>query len=189
MKIRLATPTDASALLAVYAQYIDTCITFEYALPSPDVFRLRIAEVLKTHPFYLAEDSSGAVGYAYAHPFQTRDAYQWGAELAIYLDRTVCARGLGTHLYSHLIGQLRRQGVRTVYGCVTTPNPASERLHLRLGFLPVGVFRNAGYKNGAWHDVTWFEKSIAPYDTPQPLVPCPNSPAEFELPVTQSEFL
>ena len=34
MHIRFADPGDAAACLAVYAQYIDTSITFETVLPS-----------------------------------------------------------------------------------------------------------------------------------------------------------
>lgn len=34
MKLRFAVPEDAKALLRIYAQYIDTNITFEYVLPS-----------------------------------------------------------------------------------------------------------------------------------------------------------
>lgn len=67
---------------------------------------------------------------------------------------------------------LRRQGVKTVYGVVTSPNPASEALHRALGFHVAARFHDAGWKDGAWHDVTWFEREIAPHDgAPQPLRP------------------
>ena len=42
MHIRLAVPADAPALLAIYAQYIETGITFEYQLPSREEFARRI---------------------------------------------------------------------------------------------------------------------------------------------------
>ena len=33
-------------------------------------------------------------------------------------------------------------------------------------------FHDAGWKDGAWHDVTWFEREIAPHDgAPKPLRP------------------
>ena len=67
---------------------------------------------------------------------------------------------------------LKLQGVRTVYGCVTIPNPGSERLHERMGFERIGAFHNTGYKNGKWLDVVWYEKQIAPYDVePKPVIP------------------
>ena len=36
MNLRFADEHDAAACLAIYAQYIDTSITFETALPSED---------------------------------------------------------------------------------------------------------------------------------------------------------
>ena len=45
--IRFATEEDAQALLAIYAYYIDTEITFEYELPTEAEFRKRIRTVLE----------------------------------------------------------------------------------------------------------------------------------------------
>ena len=42
MGIRFAAEADAPALLAIYAQYIETGITFEYELPSREEFARRI---------------------------------------------------------------------------------------------------------------------------------------------------
>ena len=41
------------------------------------------------------------------------------------------------------------------------PNEASLALHHRLGFEPVGTFRDAGYKTGAWHAVAFFQKMLS----------------------------
>lgn len=169
MELRLACPSDAPALLAIYRQYGDTPITFEYPLPSEAEFAARMAEICAVYPCLLALEDGSAAGYAYAHPFKERAAYQWGAELSVYLDRASTARGLGRRLYGALIELLRLQGVRTVYGCVTLPNTPSEHLHEAMGFRRAGVFRNAGYRLGAWRDVAWYEKEIAPYDAPTPL--------------------
>ena len=75
---------------------------------------------------------------------------------------------------------LRLQGVRTVYGLVSSPNPASEGLHRSLGFRLMGVQQKAGYKNGRWIDLLWFEKSIAPYDpAPAPMIPVGQLPDQL----------
>lgn len=167
--LRLAAPADAAALLEIYGQYIETPVTFEYCLPTQEEFAARIAEFGGTYPYLAAEEDGKAVGYAYAHRFAGRAAYQWGAELSVYLDRAHTGQGLGRRIYGALMELLRLQGVRTVYGCVTLPNEKSERLHEAMGFRRAGVFRNAGYRCGAWRGVAWFEKEIAPYDVPGPL--------------------
>ena len=94
------------------------------------------------------------------------------AELSIYIAKAYAGHGLGRLLYEALMELLRRQGVKTVYGVVTSPNPPSEALHQAMGFHVAARFHDAGWKDGAWHDVTWFEREIAPHDgAPQPLRP------------------
>lgn len=172
MEIRIATEDDAAEALAVYSRYIGTPITFEYELPSVGEFARRIRSTLAEYPYLVYTEEERVRGYAYAHRLAEREAYRWGAELSVYLDSGVTSRGIGRVLYGVLIGLLKQQGVRTVYGCVTTPNPRSERLHEKLGFRRIGTLRRAGFKCGAWHDVTWFEKEIAAYDVPPPeLIP------------------
>ena len=175
MTVRFATPEDSGALLAIYAQYIHTPITFECELPSEGEFTQRVAEICRGYPYLVAEEEGRIVGYAYAHTLRERIAYQWTAELSIYLDQSARGRGIGKALYQRLLALLALQGVRTVYGCVTAPNPASEALHGGLGFRLCGTFHKSGYKSGQWWDVLWLEKDIGDHQTaPQPLVPFPQ---------------
>lgn len=184
MKLRFASPEDVPALLAIYEHYISTVITFEYALPSQEEFARRVSSVSKEYPYLAAEENGVLLGYAYAHRIAERAAYGWGAELSIYLHLDAAGRGLGKRLYSSLIELLRLQGVRTVYGLVASPNPASEGLHRSLGFRLMGIQRRAGYKNGRWVDLLWFEKPIASYDAdPAPLLPVGQLPEEAVLAV------
>ena len=164
--IRDARLSDAEAILSVYGEYIDTPITFEYALPSVSEFRSRIQAVSDEYPYLVWEEDGRILGYAYAHRFREREAYQWGAELSVYIDRSAHSKGIGRALYTELIYRLRAQGLKTVYGCITLPNEKSTRLHEALGFSAAGVLHNAGFKNEDWHDVIWYEKAIAPYDNP-----------------------
>lgn len=172
MSIRFATADDAASLLAIYAQYIDTAITFECTLPSEEEFAHRILEISSEYPYLVSEEDGRIVGYAYAHRLKEREAYQWDAELSVYLDRSFTSKGLGKRLYGLVIDILKLQGIKTVYGVVVVPNEKSERLHESLGFSRIGVYHNTGYKCGKWHDVVWYDKQIAPYDDePEPIVP------------------
>ena len=172
MQLRFAVPSDAGALLRIYDEYINTSITFEYALPSEAEFAARIADISAEYPYLALFDGDVPAAYAYAHRAQERAAYVWNAELSIYIAKAYTGHGLGRLLYEALMELLRRQGVKTVYGVVTSPNPPSEALHQAMGFHVAARFRDAGWKNGEWHDVTWFEREIAPHDgAPQPLRP------------------
>lgn len=170
--IRTAVPADAEALLSVYAQYIDTPITFEYELPTVAEFRRRILATLEGYPYLVWEEDGLLLGYAYAHLYREREAYCWGAELSVYVDKNTHSRGVGKALYAELIRLLTAQGVKTAYGCVTLPNEKSAALHRSLGFTEAGVLHNAGYKNGKWRDVIWYEKQLAPYED-EPVPPRP----------------
>lgn len=168
MKLRMAAPEDAPALLGIYGAYLPTNITFEYELPSVEEFRRRIAGTLECYPYLVAEDGETGrpLGYAYAHRLAERAAYGWSAELSIYLSPDAAGRGIGRRFYQVLMELLRLQGVKTVYGLVASPNPASEALHRSMGFRLAGVEKRVGYKNGGWVDLLIFERPIAPYDHP-----------------------
>lgn len=179
MNIRFARPEDSKKIREIYAHYIETPITFECVLPSEREFDRRITQVSDFYPYLVSEGATGIVGYAYAHRHMRREAYQWNAELSIYLEPGHTSQGLGKRMYGMLIDILRLQGVRTVYGGVTTPNEKSELLHAALGFQVVGTYHKAGFKAGKWHDVTWFEKPIAEYgEHPQPIVSINDLPQE-----------
>lgn len=179
MKVRFANEEDAAALLELYAQYIDTPITFEYALPSVDEFASRIREITAVYPYLVCEESDRIIGYAYAHRQRERAAYGWNAELTVYLDRDWVSEGIGTMLYSMVMEILVLQKVKTAYAYVALPNRKSEGLHERLGFLRAGVERNAGYKCGSWHGLACFERALAPYDAdPAPVIPVGALPKE-----------
>ena len=65
-----------------------------------------------------------------------------------------------------------------MFACITLPNPASLRLHQFWGFTEAGLFRQAGYQCGCWHDVAWLQKSLAkPATPPKELIPITAIPA------------
>lgn len=152
---------DAARLLEVYAPYVtNTAVTFEYEVPTPEEFGARVRAISADYPYLVCEADGVVRGYAYAHRQMERAAYQWNAELSIYLAREARGAGLGTSLYGALLALLERMGVRNAYGGVTLPNAASQRLHEKLGFALSGVWRHSGYKLGAWRDVGWFERPL-----------------------------
>ena len=168
MIIRSATPDDAAEILDIYAPYVrDTAITFEYDVPSLDEFRQRIAGTLLKYPYLAAVYNGRIVGYAYAGPFKTRAAYDWAAELTIYLAPSAQGKGVGRMLYAALEEALRKMGILNLYACIGYPHIEDEYLtrnsaefHAHLGFEKVGEFHRCGFKFGRWYDMIWMEKLI-----------------------------
>ena len=94
--LRVGTPEDAAALLAVYTPYVtDTAITFEWQVPSLSEFQGRIHRTLEHYPYLAAVRGAELLGYAYTGPFVGRAAYAWGVETSIYLRRDCRHQGLG----------------------------------------------------------------------------------------------
>ena len=110
MQLRFAVPSDAGALLRIYDEYINTSITFEYALPGEAEFAARIADISAEYPYLALFDGGVPAAYAYAHRAQARAAYGWNAELSIYIAQAYAGHGLGRLLYEALMELLRRQG-------------------------------------------------------------------------------
>lgn len=181
ISIRVATPDDAEALLALYAPYVtDTAISFEYEVPSVEEFRARIVRTLKTYPYLIAEFRGVILGYAYTSAFVGRAAYAWSAETSIYIDKNCRHKGVGRAIYNKLEAISRLQGITNLYACIGVPETDddpyltrnSADFHAHLGYRLVGEFRRSGYKFDRWYHMIWMEKFIAEHPRqPQPLHP------------------
>jgi phosphinothricin acetyltransferase len=175
VRVRDADPArDGAACAAVYAPYVlGSAASFEEMPPSAAEMSARIARLQPTHPWLVAEDDGAVVGYAYASPHHPRAGYRWAADVAVYVDAAHHRTGVGRRLYEALLGRLRAQGFQIACAIIVLPNPGSVGLHESLGFEPVGVWRRIGWKNGAWHDVGWWQLDIGdrPAPPPEPLPP------------------
>ncbi len=162
-RLRLATEDDAAALLDIYRPYVlGTTYTFEYEVPSEADFRARIRATLPNFPWLAAEAEGRLQGYAYASRAFPRAAYGWDADLSIYLRPEAQGHGLGRALYTLLERMLALQGYQVVYAVVTGENAPSRRFHEALGYRRRAEFPNAGFKQGRWLAVDWYEKRLCP---------------------------
>ena len=185
LHIRTARLSDAPALRAIYAPYVEkTAITFEYTVPDVEEFAARMRATLRRYPYLVAERGGELVGYAYAGPFGTRAAYDWAVEMSIYLREDQRHQGTGRRLYAALEAVLHAQNVQNLYACIGYPDGADAHLGYRL----VGEFSRCGYKFGTWYSMVWMEKSIgARGESPAPVRPFPElSPAELDAILDQA---
>ena len=187
IRLRPVRPEDGAALLAIYAPYVEkTAITFEYDVPTVEEFCRRIEKIRKTYPYIVLEQGGQLLGYAYAGPFKERAAYDWAAEVTIYLGENCRGRGLGPVLYTVLEKLCAAQHILNLYACIGYPETPdkyltdnSARFHAHLGYRLVGEFRQCGYKFGRWYHMVWMEKLLGQHKTPmEPLIPFPDLPRE-----------
>lgn len=175
-KIRLAKESDAAELLAIYAPFVEnTVVSFEYEVPSVAEFAGRIASISAKYPYMVCECDGKIIGYAYAHEYGERAAYQWGAEASIYFAPKGQGKGLSNIIYQTLEQFLALQGVRNLYACVTAENKHSVEFHKLMGYSEIACFTCAGYKFDRWLDMLWLGKVIGSFDAaPTALVPFPQ---------------
>ncbi|WP_432496577.1 GNAT family N-acetyltransferase [Kineococcus gypseus] len=165
LSVRDATPDDAGACAALYAPYVrGTAVSFEEEPPDAAEVGRRIARAQQRHAWLVAEEAGAdgprVVAYAYAGPFAARPAYRWSCEVSVYAETGRRRTGAGRLLYGELLARLERRGYHAVLAGVTEPNPASTGLHVATGFERVGTYRRVGFKHGAWHDVTWWQRRL-----------------------------
>lgn len=167
--MRDATPEDAVACAAIYEPYVrGTTISFEEVPPTAAEMAARIASAQQGHAWLVLEDEGGRViGYAYGGPLGKRAAYRWSCEVSVYLDQERRGKGGGRALYELLLQRLEDRGYRQAMALVSLPNEASVRLHESMGFRPVGLHENVGYKHGKWLSVAYLQRALGPGVTQQ----------------------
>jgi len=175
MKIRLARPSDAPMIAAIYRPAVlETAISFELEPPDDDEMARRIERILQRTPWLVLDHAGTVLGYAYASPHRERAAYQWAVDVSAYVAAEARRCGVARALYTSLLAALPLQGFRRAYAGIALPNAASVGLHTAVGFTPVGVYHNVGFKLGRWHDVAWFERSLGGEDAPGVIRPLPT---------------
>lgn len=181
--IRLARKEDAKDIRRIYAPIVqETNCSFELTPPSEDDMRQRIVKTLDRMPWLSCEVDGRVCGYAYANPHRPRAAYQWSAEVSVYIDPDYRRRGIGRALYSSLFAVLRLQGYFNAFAGISLPNETGIHLHESLGFTLVGTYRAVAFKRGIWTDVSWWHLVLRePESSPQP-------PSQFAAAQMSSEW-
>ena len=130
-------------------------------------------------PLLLARDGDGKLlGYACAHRYHPREAYDWAVESTIYCAPDARGFGVGDTLYRALLDILDGMGYWHVYALVADPNPASERIHARLGFTCVGREPHTAYKFGWLGLSTWWLPLRRSNEKPEPTHPLTQEQVE-----------
>lgn len=156
--IRQATPADADAVCHIYNPYVlETIVSFEEAPVAAAEMAARIADLGRTHPWYVFEKAGVVIGYAYASPWRARSAYRDAVESTVYVESSLAGKGIGSMLYDALIPELRRRAFHCAIGGIALPNAACVGLHEKKGFTKVAHFREVGWKFQRRIDVGYWE--------------------------------
>jgi phosphinothricin acetyltransferase len=161
--IRRGREDDLAALTELYNHYVEhTPVTFDLAPFAVEARRPWLGGFAERgpHQLFVAEEDGRVLGWAGAHRFREKRAYDTTVETTIYLASGATGRGLGSALYERLFAALAGEDVHRAVAGITLPNDASVALHRRFGFREIGVFHEVGRKRGRYWDVLWLEKEL-----------------------------
>ena len=160
MSIRSINEKDIRQVLNIYNWYIEnTSYTLETERLNFAQFRNRIRDITAFYPWIVLEDNGIILGYAYLSSFNQRSAYQWSADLSLYLHHDSIHQGLGSMLYKEIEKRAIEQGFINLISIITSENPASLAFHKKHGFKECGFLDTVGYKKN-WLGVTFCKKKI-----------------------------
>ncbi|HTD32960.1 MAG TPA: arsinothricin resistance N-acetyltransferase ArsN1 family B [Candidatus Elarobacter sp.] len=154
---------DAEAIARIYAPYVETTAdSFEETAPDAAEMRRRFATVTASYPWLVATLGGEVAGYAYGTMHRARPAYRPSVEVSVYVDQSAQRRGIARLLYGALFRELAARGYHRAFAGITASNEGSIAFHRAVGFTPIGVFHEVGYKFGRWHDTSWWERDLSP---------------------------
>lgn len=163
--------SDAPRCADIYNPYIlETAVTFEEEALSHEAFRQRMESIMERWPWIVYEEDGKVLGYAYLSAFNPRSAYDWTADLAIYVDMQEKGKGIGSALMQAIIKLAEKDGYLKLVSIVTGGNAASEKIHEKFGFVKKAEFEDFGYKMNRWLSVDFYVRELGKV-TPDPKRP------------------
>ena len=173
--LRFATPQDAPGLLEIYAPYVTgTIVSFEYDVPTLEEFARRIQDTTVRFPYLVWEEDGALLGYAYAHPYAARPAYQWSAELTVYLRQGAARRGLGSRLYGALFDFCGSRGCARCTVASPRRTPPAWRSTRRWASGRPGAFLRWAISTAAGWTCSGWKSPSPPPGSPSPWCPSPR---------------
>lgn len=162
LMIRSTLIEDAPAILEIYKPYVENKFyTLDIELPELETIENRIEKYSDQHGFLTALLNGQIIGYGYAFPFSMRQAYEYTAELVLYMDRQYIEKeDYSIALYQALETKLKEKGIRVLLVVIIGHSNRLETFYHRLGFKESGRFPQSTLRQGQWLDSIWLSKHL-----------------------------
>jgi phosphinothricin acetyltransferase len=161
--IRDAVPQDLPSMLEIYNEAIrNLTATFDLVEQTLEERQIWFNKYGGKYPLIVAELEGAVVGYSCLSRFREKPAYDYTAELSLYISPDQRGRGVGNELMKAILHRAAELGFHTVIGGITGGNVVSMKLHEKFGFEHVGCFREVGLKFGEWQDVHFYQLLLKP---------------------------
>lgn len=149
------------ALKDIYNYYVEnTTVTFHSELLNVDEMR----EILyfKNPRFcsYTILSGSEIIGYIILGYYKPRQAYDFTAEVTIYLHPNQIGKGIGNKVMPFIEELARQRNFHALLGVICAENQASINLFKKFGYWECAHFKEVGQKYNRLLDVVIYEKIL-----------------------------
>lgn len=162
--VRDATEADLLGILLIYNEVIRTSAAAytEQEVTLEDRKAWFAQRRGQGYPVLVAEDpvDRSVLGFATFGDFRPWPGYRHTVEHSVYIRTDARGRKLGAALVEPLFGRAVALGKHVMVAGIDAANPASLRLHERLGFERVGTLREVGTKFGRWLDLVFMQRLL-----------------------------
>lgn len=164
MLIRPSQSIDLPQIHAIYAHHVEHGTgSFETIPPSLSDMCARWEDICQRKlPYLVALNPQGRIiGFAYAGPFRTRQAFCFTLEDSVYIAPGEERQGIGRYLLAELLSKCENKGYKEMIAMIgDSNNLGSIRLHTAIGFNEIGTLKNVGWKFNRWLDVVVMQKTL-----------------------------
>ena len=162
MLIAPATESDAPPITEIWNHYIrETIATFNSVEQSISEIEQMIADKsTKDHPFLVAREEDGVVGFATYGEFRSGAGYARVVEHTIQLRPDAQGKGVGRALMSRLEVHGKSHKLHSFFAGISGENIDGIKFHEAVGFEHVTTIPKVGWKFDCWHDLILMRKEL-----------------------------
>lgn len=157
--VRRASFNDVPAITHIYNQGIEEGATFETELRSEQERHQWLENHCDRYLAVVAVRQRKVIGWACLNPFSPRSAYQWVADLSVYVERCSRGTGVGTALMRELERRAQMLGFHKLV-LTTFPDIAAAAFYEKLNYRQVGIYKQQGQLHKRWQDTLLMEKLL-----------------------------
>ncbi len=162
MLIRDATDADLPQILALYNDVVATTTAIYEERPSTLEERQAWLEERRRRgfPVLVADSGDEVLGFSSFGEWRSRSGYRFTVEHTVHVRADRRRRGAGRTLVEALFPRAAALGMHVMIALIDSQATASCRLHERLGFEPVGTFRQVARKFDRWLDLVAMQRAV-----------------------------
>jgi L-amino acid N-acyltransferase len=157
--VEQASAQDLPEILAIYNEVIrnSTAVYTETELTADGGKAWFDAKIAGGFPLIVTRDAGEVTGFGSFGEFRAWPCYRHSVEHSVHVRADRRGKGLGRTLVTELMHRASTMQKHVMIAGIDADNAASIKLHIGLGFTPVGHFHEVGFKFGRWLDLVFLQ--------------------------------